>query len=478
MSEYNKDFLKKEPPLDWHGAPEAVVVLPEPDEGPELTRIPLSRAIFKLAWPAFTSMLLLMIFNLVDIWWVGKLGAEALAGVSAAAFMMWTLQSIATLVDTGVNAMVARFYGARDNELASRVVGQGIILASILAITFGILGYIFQNYIYAYMGLEGNVLHAARDYMNFIFAGMITIFTTFAADAAFRGMGDTKTPLKIISVALLLNFILDPLLIFGIGPFPRMETGGAALATVLSHVLAISWSVWLLRKREVTIKFVTRMKQFINLDLIWRIARVGAPISFSGIMFSISYMLLTRVITRFGSEPLAALGLGHRIEGLAYFTAVGFSVAAATLVGQNLGAKKPERAEKAAWLSVLYTCCLLLAVSLVFLFFGKWIIMFFINDPRVIAEGVRYLRIIAMFEVFLGMEIVFEGAFGGAGNSLPPMLVSVPITWARIPLAIVLANTLGMGSNGIWWAIAATTGLKGIIMALWFRRGGWKTKKV
>ncbi len=478
MSDYDKEGLKTEPPLDWHGSPEAAVMLPKPEEGPELTRIPLSRAIFKLAWPAFASMILLMIFNLVDIWWVGKLGAQALAGVSAASFMVWTLQSIATLVDTGVNAMVARFFGSRNNELASKVAGQGLILASFLAITFGILGYLFQNHIYAYMGLEDQVMQNARTYMNFFFAGMITVFTTYAADAVFRGMGDTKTPLKIISAALLLNFILDPLLIFGIGPFPRLEIGGAALATIISHILAIFWSLFLLRRREVKIKIFFKWKQFINPNLMWRISRVGAPIAFSGIMFSISYMLLTRVITRFGSEPLAALGLGHRIEGLAYFAAVGFSVAAATLVGQNLGAHKPERAEKAAWLSVLYTSVFLLIVSFLFFFFSKWIIMFFINDPLVIDEGVRYLRIIALFEVFLGLEIVFEGAFGGAGNSLPPMLVSVPITWARIPLAIFLANMIGMGSDGVWWAISSTTALKGIIMALWFKRGHWKTKNV
>ncbi|MBN2412796.1 MATE family efflux transporter [candidate division KSB1 bacterium] len=478
MENSSEKFIKKEPSLDWHGTPELVTVLPASEEGPELTRIPLTRAIFKLAWPAITSMVFLMIFNLIDIWWVGKLGAQALAGVSAASFIVWTLQSLATLVETGVNAMVARFIGAKNTELASRVVGQGLIMATVLAVGFGIIGYYCQDMIYQYMGLETGVLLQARSYMFYILIGMTTIFMTFAADAAFRGMGDTKTPLKIISAALFLNLVLDPLLIFGVGPFPRLEAGGASLATVFSHALAVVISIFLLKRRKVHIKISWNLRKFFDFSLVWRITRIGAPIAFSGIMFSVSYMLLTRVITRYGSEPLAALGLGHRIEGLAYFAAVGFSVAAATLVGQNLGAGKPERAEKAAWLSVLYISVLLLAVSMTFFFFGKWIVRFFINDPDVITEGARYLKIIAMFEIFLGLEIVFEGAFGGAGNSLPPMLISVPMTWLRIPLAIVLAHTLGMGSVGIWWAIASTTGMKGLTMALWFRRGNWKTKKV
>ncbi len=478
MKNQSNEFSKKEPSLDWHGNPELVTVLPSSEEGPELTRIPLTRAIFKLAWPPITFMVFLMIFNLIDIWWVGKLGAQALAGVSAASFIVWTLQSLATLVETGVNAMVARYVGAKNPELASRVVGQGLIMAFVLAIGFGVIGFYCQDMIYQYMGLEIGVLHQARSYMFYILIGMTTIFMTFAADAAFRGMGDTKTPLKIISAALILNLLLDPLLIFGVGPFPRLEAGGASLATVFSHGLAVVISIFLLKRRQVHIKINWRLSKLFDFGLVWRITRIGAPIAFSGIMFSASYMLLTRVITRYGSEPLAALGLGHRIEGMAYFAAVGFSVAAATLVGQNLGAGKPERAEKAAWLTILYISILMLAVSMGFFFFGKWIVRFFINDPDVIAEGARYLKIIAMFEVFLGFEIVFEGAFGGAGNSLPPMLISVPMTWLRIPLAIVLAHTLGLGSVGIWWAIASTTGMKGLTMALWFRKGNWKTKKV
>jgi putative MATE family efflux protein len=467
-----------DPLLDWHAQPEGSILLPLPPADPELTQIPLKSAVFKLAWPAIGSMLFIMIFNLVDVWYVSKLGAEPLAGVSAASFILWALQSISMIISEGACAMVARFMGAGDNRSAGLVIGQSLILATGIAVLNSIVGLVLVRKTLMAMGLEGIVLQNAMDYLSYLLYGLVFLFLTYTIDAVFRGMGDTKTPLKIIGGALLVNVALDPLLIFGIGPFPRMGAAGAGLATMLAHVFAFIWSWILLKRRDVHASFDRTSHRRINWSLMWRITKIGAPLALSGLLFSMSYMLLTRIISFHGPNALAALGLGHRIEGLCYNVAVGFSVAASTLVGQNLGAGKPERAEKAVWLNILYISIFLVFISLLFFFFGTWVIRFFINDAKVIAEGARYLRIIALFEVFLGFEIVFEGAFSGAGNTIPPMLISVPLTWARIPLALLLADTLGLGSSGIWWAIAVTTGLKGVIMAAWFRRGRWKEKQV
>ncbi len=475
----NKNEIKSnDTPLDWHASPQATTVLPASSDEPELTSIPLSRAILKLAWPAIGSMVFIMIFGLVDAWWVGKLGAEELAGVSAAAFIMWALQSIAVLVETGVNAMVSRFYGAKEKRAAGLVVGQAVFLAGAIALLNTGVGLLIQKKTFELMGLNGVVLQSALDYMTVILWGLISIFLGFALDAAFRGAGDTKTPFIVISIGLTLNMILDPFLIFGIGPFPTMGAGGAALATIIAHVMIVIAFVFILLRREVTILFKDEQSRLFNFDIMWRITKIGAPIATSGFLFSLSYMILTRFITEFGHGSLAALGLGHRIEGLSYYIAVGFSFAASILVGQNLGANKPDRAEKATWLTIAYISAFLVFVSFIFYFFGAHIIRFFIDDPEVVREGAQYLKVIALFEVFLGFEIVLEGAFGGAGNSLPPMLISVPLTWARIPLALFLAYTMDMGSLGVWWAISVTTGLKGIIMALWFKRGRWKEQKV
>ena len=463
--------------LDWRSSPEAAALMPAVPVAPELTTMPLSRAILKLAGPAIGSMVFIMIFGLVDVWWVSKLGAEQLAGVSAAAFILWALQSVAMLVDTGVNAMVARYIGAGEKRRASLVVGQGIFLALFLAVANSGLGLAVEKITFVKMGLQGAVLSAALSYMDVILYGLPTIFLAFALDAAFRGMGDTKTPLKIISAGLTLNMILDPLLIFGVGPFPRMGAGGAALATIFAHGFIVLAAILLLQRRDIKIIFRNKKKWF-DVDIMWRMTKIGAPIAVNGFLFSLSYMALTRIITSFGPDALAAIGVGHRIEGLSYNVAVGFSFAAATLVGQNLGAGKPERAAKAAWLNILYISTFLVVASLIFYVFGHAIFRFFVNDAEVIAEGASYLKIIALFEVFLGFEIVLEGAFGGAGNSVPPMLISVPLTWARIPLALFLAHNMNMGSQGVWWAISITTALKGVTMAFWFRRGNWKRKKI
>ena len=210
----------------------------------------------------------------------------------------------------------------------------------------------------------------------------------------------------------------------------------------------------------------------------WRISRIGAPIAAAGIIFSLTYMALTRIVAGFGTAPIAALGIGHRLEGIAYFAAVGFSVASATLVGQNLGANQPQKAERAAWMTLGFASIILFVACIVYFVFAGPIYRFFIDDPLVIQEGIKYLRIVAIFEIFLGFEVILEGAFSGAGNSIPPMTISVPITVLRIPLSMLLANYFNLGSTGVWWAIATTTGAKGIVMAIWFKRGKWKTKIV
>ncbi len=464
-----------DPPLDWHAMAEASNVLPVTEPDPDLTTLPLSQSIVNLAGPAMASMLLLIVFNLIDIWWVGKLGPDALAGVSAASFIYWALQSVGTLISTGVTAMVARFVGAKNPEQASQVARQGILLAVFVAFLFAITGLLFSPDIFEAMGLENSVLVSANQYMLYIYIGLVFIYWVYALDAVFRGMGDTKTPLKIMIIGLTLNSILDPLFIFGYGPFPAFGAGGAALATVVSHLIGAILCFLILQKRRVPIYI---KNPGISLNLMWRISKIGAPIAFSGVMFSMSYLFLTNMISQYGSDAIAALGLGHRIEGLAYFSAVGFAVAAEALVGQNLGAQHPHRAEKAAWLSVLYIGLLLLVISMLFLLFPEPIFRLFTDDPNIIKHGKTYLRIIAVFELFMGVEIVLEGAFSGAGNSLPPMFVIVPITWARIPLGVLLADYLYMQTSGIWWAISITTAIKGIILALWFKKGRWKEKKV
>jgi putative MATE family efflux protein len=216
----------------------------------------------------------------------------------------------------------------------------------------------------------------------------------------------------------------------------------------------------------------------LDFSVVQKILKIGLPLSASGILFIVVYIFLNKVTASFGTEAIAALGIGNRMESISFLTCFGFSQAASALVGQNLGAKKPERAEKCAWRTVHIVVLITGFVSVMFLVFPKWIASFFISDPKVVEIAIDYLRILALSQVFMALEIVLEGSFSGAGNTIPPMTVSIPGSILRIPLAYLIAIFWGIGVDGVWWAITLTSIAKGTTLAFWFKQGKWKTKKV
>ena len=440
---------------------------------PPLTDVPLGRAIFRLAWPAMASMMLVNVFNLVDAFWVGRLGTDALGGMTASAFLVWCVHSAAQLVEVGVGAVVARRVGQRDLAAAGTVSGHGLLLALALALVVMVGVLPTMDAMLSAMGLSPAALQAAKDYLRPILYCFPVVTLWFAAEATFRGSGDTRTPMLVLAAALTLNAALDPVLIFGLGPFPRLGIAGAAWATVLAHGCGFVALLALLRRRTVRPR-LARLEPRVLLLL----ARVGAPIAITGLLFSVIYIFLTPIIASFGDAPVAAMGVGHRVEGLAFFTCLGFSAAASTLVGQHLGAGNPTQAARAAWATTGICAGLIAILAVGFYLAAPQIFTVFSSDGEVVAEGTGYLRIIALCEVGLVLEIVLEGAFAGAGNSLPPMIIGVPLTAARIPAALVLSGRLGLGVRGVWWAISLSTALKGAVTAAWFRLGRWKETEV
>ena len=430
--------------------------------------------IFRLSLPGMISSVLETLFQLIDAYWVGKLGADALAAIGGCAFILWAIFSLTALSVNGMATLVAQNIGAQKPEQGRYAAGQGFIINTITVLLVGGLIFVFQDHLYRLMGFDANVLSLARQYMTIILGGMIFIFWFTALEAIYRGLGDTKTPMIILAVGLTLNAIADPFFIFGWWIFPEMGIGGAALATVVSEFVSVLGLWWLLKRKHYLPVFKHHPK--VDRFIVKRLISIGAPVAFGGFFFSIIYVVLTRIIARFGMEAIAAIGIGHRIEGIAWFACVGFSVAASTLVGQNVGAGRIKQAARAAWLVNGYGVLILLLVSAVYYLFPEVLMRVFTTDVLVQKIGTEYLRIIALFEIFLALEVIMEGAFSGAGYTLPVMLVSVPITAARIPLAYLLAVTLGWGTNGIWWAIAITTGLKGFLNALLFALGFWKKK--
>ncbi len=463
----------------------------------------LRRAILTLAGPAVGSMLLQSMFNIVDMIWVGRLGPPALAALSTGGFLIWSVFAITHMISVGINSMTARYVGAKLYDEARYVAGEGLVLGLVISILVMFLGLVGSESVFGVMGTAPDVTRLGLDYLRIIFLGIPTVILFFAMNSVYRGFGDTRTPMLILFVSVVSNIVLDPFLIFGWGPFPRLEIEGAALATVISRGLGLVIGIGiLLKRRMIAIRLPDRGSRLeageigsrdlqkeagialqlkgglFDLRLFWRMIGIGAPPSISGFLFCIVYILLTRVTTDFGTESVAALGIGHKAESVSYMSSVGFAIAAATVVGQNLGAGRPDRAARAAWLSLLYLSSITLFCSLMFVMIPDGIVGLFNKNSLVMEAGRNYLMILSISQLFMGAEIVMDGAFSGAGDTVPPMVVSTPLSIARIPAAYWFSYGLGLGVSGVWWSISLTSILKGILISLWFLRGKWKTKVI
>ena len=444
----------------------------------DLTTGSITRNIFYLAGPTVATMFLETAFSIADIFWVGRLGAVSLAAVISSAFLIWIIYSLVGAISIGVTALVARFIGAKQPDQAAFSARQAYLFSILFALGVSILGVLFAKWAFTLMGTAPDVTHLGVRYLRIIFAGAIFFFLLDVLAAIFRASGDTKTPMLIIMASVGLNIVLDPVLIFGWGPFPRMGTDGAALASIFSQGVAGALFILLIIRGKLAFKFSLLPKLDLDLSMVWRILRVGIPASSAWILFSVVYLFINRIVALFGTEAIAALGIGNRMESVSFLTCFGLSIAASTLVGQNLGAGKPERSAQAAWQTAGIAVLVTSFVGVMFFAFPRQIASIFISDPQVVEIGIGYLRILALSQMFMALEIVFEGSFAGAGNTIPPMIVSISGSLARIPIAYLLAVHWGMGITGVWWAIASTSVVKGIVLTYWFSRGRWKSQKI
>jgi putative MATE family efflux protein len=334
------------------------------------------------------------------------------------------------------------------------------------------------DFMFSVMQTGPDVVRLGKSYLQIYFAFSTVLLMNELFSAIFRATGDTKTPLTISLTATMLNIILDPLLIFGIGPFPKMGVAGAATGAAISMVVGFVLYLYMIRRGKLTFKFNWAGRFKPDFRMIGQIVKIGLPLATAGIVFSVVYLFMNRITAGFGTEAVAALGIGNRCESLSYLVCFGFSIAVATLVGQNLGAGKPDRASRSTWYTVGITCGITLIISLGFLLFPTLIASAFISDPKVKAIAADYLIILALSQSFMAVEIVLEGAFSGASDTLPPMIVSLLGSFARVPLAHFICFTLGVGVGGVWWSITLTSIVKGIVLIFWFRLGKWKLKQV
>ncbi len=442
---------------------------------PSLVGKNIHRSIFQLSIPGMISSVFHTFFQLIDSFWVGKIGAGALAAIGASSFMIWALFSLTALSTNGISTLVAQYTGAGKPIKARQTAGQGFLLSTLSGLILALVFFVSSSFWFGIMGLDGQVLSLAQNYFSIIMMGFVFSFWFSAAEAVFRGFGDTSTPMLILGMMLLVNAIIDPILIFGWFGLPALGIGGAALATVISEMTGTVLLLIFLRKKQFLPLFsVQDQPGLIHFETQTRFLQIGMPVAFNGFLFSLIYVFLTNIISRFGMGAVAAVGVCHRIEGIAWFASVGFSVAASTLVGQFLGAGQEKKARDAGWLVTFYGVLVLSVVSVLYYFFAPQLLAIFTDDPLVQAAGIEYLKIVAVFEIFLALEVIMEGIFSGAGYTLPVVLVTVPLTAVRIPLAYWLAVSYGLGTAGIWWAIALTTMLKGVLNMLLFVGGLWK----
>ena len=435
-----------------------------------ITQGPLDRAILTLAGPAVGTTLFQILFNITDTFWVGRtLGAVALAGVSIASYSVWVIVSIGELVGVGLTAVSARRHGEGDPRAAARAAGTGIVLAAVLGVTVGIAGVLLLSPLLAVMNAAPDVAQVAREFLVVQFAGAFLIYGYFVVAAAFRSSGDTRTPFILLGASVLLNVVLDPLLILGIGPFPELGVYGAALATVLTRALAcIVGLVLLVRRGMILPDWSGRTAR--------TIARVGAPTMLTGVLFSLIYIWLARVTASFGTPALAALGLGHKIEGVNYMICIGFAIAAETVVGQNLGAGQAARAKAAGWMTARFALIPATGIAIIFLIMPEALVRIFTDDPPTIAAAALYLRAVAIAQLALPFEAVLEGALAGAGFTLWPMTAVVALNALRIPLAPIVATEWGLA--GVWWLLSVTAMARALALVAFWRWSRWSQSRV
>ena len=440
-------------------------------EAAQLVADPLPRTIARVALPAVASSLLMTLFLSVDAFWIGThVGAAGLAAASTAIFWIWLLVSVAEMISVGLTAVAARRYGEGRGKEAARTAGDALVLAMLLGLVCGAIGLAVLPHLFAIMETPAEVTALGTRYLGTYLLGAPLIFGFFAVDAAFRAAGDTRTSFLILFVSVAVTLVLDPALIVGWGPFPRLGVAGAAIATICTRAVAFVIGLTIVGKRGV-LKFGRPRWAT------WRsIMRIGLPTAVTGTVFSLIYVLVTRTATQFGTPALAALGIGHRVESWLFMIGVGFGAATAAIVGQNIGAGRVDRAERSGWLSVAFCSLFGVAACVVELTIPEHFSAIFSHDPAVIAEGAKYLRIAAISQLGICAEIVLEAALGGAGHTVSPMLTSTVITASRIPLAAWAASR--WGTTGLWWVISLTAlGRAFAMMGIW-RAGRWKRSSI
>ena len=438
----------------------------------------MNRAIVLLSVPMILEMVMESVFAVVDVYFVSRLGEEAIAVVGLTEAVMTLLFAVAIGLSMATTAMVARRIGEKRPEAARVAAFQAIVLGLLLSLPFTAVGMLFPEKILHLMGATPEVASLGRYNVMIMMGGNLTIMLLFLINAIFRGAGNAAIAMWVLWLANGINIVLDPCLIFGWGPFPELGVAGAAVATNIGRGIGVLFQIYLLFRSRSAISL--RLAELgIDMTVLKRLFRVSLTGMLQWIIMTSSWIVLVRIVAVFGDDALAGYTLAIRIIIFTFLPAWGLSNATATLVGQNLGAGKPERAERSVWLCGIYTALFMLSLAVVFLLFNEELIMFFNSSPTVVAYGADCLRIISYVYLFSAFGMVMIQAFNGAGDTKTPTLVNFFAHWVlQIPLAYFLAIVLDMGPAGVFWAIVGGDFTMAVIAMALFKQGRWKKQKI
>ena len=438
----------------------------------------VNRAILLLAVPMVLEMAMQSAFTVVDVYFVGKLGSNAVAIVGLGDSLISLVFAVAIGLAMGTTAMVARRVGEGKNEEATQATVQAILLCTALSIPILLIGVFFSEELFRALGATARLAAEGRAYGQIFIGGSVTVMLLFVINAAFRGAGDPALAMRALWIANLLNIVLDPLFIFGWGPVPAFGVAGAAIATTVGRGVGVFYQLYKLCDGRGAIRVRAGDLEFVP-TLAERLFRVSGIGIFQYLISTASFIGMIRILAIFGDIALAGYTIGVRVIIFILLPAWAMGNAAATLVGQNLGARQPERAERSVWVTARYNAIFLGLVTLFFITVPTQIVSLFSADPEVIRIAASCLRIVSLSYVFWGFGMITVLAFNGAGDTKTPTWINFFVLWVfQIPLAYLIAVPLGYGPNGVFTMIAASQTLYAVVGVIAFRRGTWKSQTI
>lgn len=444
----------------------------------DFTKGSIGIAAFLLAVPMVLEMAMEAVFALVDIFYVSFLGFEAVSVVGLTEAVLTILYALAIGLSMGVTATVARRIGEKNPEKANEVAGQALWLGLIVAMLVAAIGFWFTPEILRFMGADDAVLALGSNYTTIMLCGSVTILYLFLINAIFRGAGDASVAMRTLWLANGINIFLDPILIFGWGPFPEMGVTGAAVATTIGRGVGVLYQLYHLRGHmgRITLSLASLKPKF---DTIFSLVKISIGGILQFLVATASWVILVRIVATYGSAAVAGYTIAIRVVLFTLLPAWGLANAVATLVGQNLGAKQPERAEQSVWKVAKYNVGFMLCVSVILFAFAPFIVAAFTGQPDVAKYAINCLRYMSVGFGFYGLGIVVVQAFNGAGDTMTPTKINLLCFWVvQIPLAYGLATVLQWGPSGVFWAIVFAQSLMTIVGVWVFRRGRWKQQSV